>query len=63
MNNPVKYKAENGRTIEIYSDRKIRSGYFGDNKDQWPVLYRNTVPNLTDAEWYSPPDSGWFEVK
>ena len=58
MNYPIVYT--NGeKRIEIYADRKIRFGYF--EKDYWQQLFRNTVPNLTDAEWYAAPGPEWKE--
>lgn len=62
-----------GRRIEVYENAKVRySGRpharsevrIGDVGDEWPVLYRSTVPALTDVEWYARPDGdGWTEVQ
>jgi Zn ribbon nucleic-acid-binding protein len=54
----VKWRHKDGRTIEVWPDRKIRAGYpFPD--DLWPALYRSGVPNLTDEEWYASPGADW----
>jgi hypothetical protein len=46
-----------GTTIAVYPDRKTRHGYT--MPDQWPVLYRSSVPELDDAMWYASPGEGW----
>lgn len=45
--------------IDVLPDRKIRTLWFG---DEWPILYRREVPNLTDAEWYASPGPEWTEL-
>lgn len=46
-----------GRQVVIYPDRKIRHGYT--MPDEWPILYRTSVPALTDPEWFASPGDGW----
>lgn len=70
---PIKvWKHSDGRRIEVYADHKVRySGKphtrsmtkAGDSGDQWPVLYRRDVPNLTDDEWQAAPvEEGWHDA-
>jgi hypothetical protein len=70
---PIKvWQHADGRMIEVYPDHKVRySGKpharsvmrAGDTSDEWPVLYRREVPNLTDDEWTAAPsERGWTEV-
>lgn len=62
QNDPVPviiWEHPSGRRVTIYPDRKVRSGYT--MPDEWPVLYRSSVPSLSDPEWYAMPDTevGW----
>ena len=58
---PLKHwRFADGRRIVVYPEYKIR--YFGAiGSDQWPILYRRDVPNLTHEEWIAPPGAGWTE--
>lgn len=66
-NYPIMWKHADGRTITIYADRKERSNYttkdrgFGSpSRDEWPILYRRDVPNLSDEQWTAGPiETGW----
>lgn len=59
-----------GRRIEVYADYKIRKnfsvrdrGIGSPSRDEWPVLWRADVPNLTDNEWIAMPiEEGWKEI-
>jgi len=57
-----------GRRIHVFTDCKVR--YLAGSRpsmtrpgsmgDEWPVLWRRDVPNLTDAEWTARPvEDGW----
>lgn len=52
----VTWTHPDGRRIDVYPDRKIRSGFF--ERDEWRVLYRSQVPTLTEEEWYGEPPGG-----
>ena len=50
---------DDGREIAVWEDLKVRN-FPKRPYDEWPVLYRRDVPNLTDEQWYAAPvESGW----
>lgn len=64
------YRHTDGRRIEVFDTYKVRYSSKpyarshappGDNSDEWPILYRSDVPNLTEAEWFASPGEGWEE--
>lgn len=62
---PMKTKAYiqngTGHRIVITETAKERFGYR--ENDQWRVLRRDTVPNLSDAEWFASPGQDWREIE
>lgn len=71
------YRHPDGREIHIHATYKERFNYPQGGRlnpntrrettwqpftDQWKVLQRSTVPNLTDSEWYAKPNEEWTEV-
>lgn len=60
------HRHTDGRIVQVYADRKVRlysnahRTFGAPYSDEWPVLWRRDVPNLTDTEWYAPPsETGW----
>jgi len=50
--------------IVVTPERKLRVfAYKSPTQDEWPILYRRDVPNLTDAEWYDAPGPEWELVE
>lgn len=50
--------------IIVYDDQKVRVfRHKSTLQDEWSVLYRRDVPNLTDDEWFASPGDDWTEVK
>jgi hypothetical protein len=57
---PVKWEHPDGRTIEVWDDRKVRMGFVW--PDEAPVVYRGwryAMTYIPDSQWYASPGPDW----